>query len=271
MIWKPNVTVAAVIEQDGKFLLVEEETDEGPMFNQPAGHWERGETLVEGVIREATDYYSFAKQKEREFKFDLVGEAQARRLEVALGAAIGARLQVNRFFDTPARDLRRARWALRLRGEWRVAPEAPPVAAPPPRPPDRVILSVKGARRGTGAFHDRLEEQAFLAPEEWVAPGLAVTPPPGWADVLPPLTGPLAEILRFTNLRRAFPVAGRWRAEIDRTLFADGRRAWELELEIGSQDDPGDAEAALARLCSAAGIGLRPQEKSKLERALEQD
>jgi len=55
MIWKPNVTVAAVIEQHGKFLLVEEETDEGPMFNQPAGHWEPGETLVEGVIRETRE------------------------------------------------------------------------------------------------------------------------------------------------------------------------------------------------------------------------
>jgi len=55
MIWKPNVTVAAVIEQHGKFLLVEEETDEGPMFNQPAGHWEPGETLAEGVIREAQE------------------------------------------------------------------------------------------------------------------------------------------------------------------------------------------------------------------------
>lgn len=55
MIWKPNVTVAAIIEQDGKFLLVEEETDEGPMFNQPAGHWEPGETLAAGVIREARE------------------------------------------------------------------------------------------------------------------------------------------------------------------------------------------------------------------------
>jgi len=63
-IWKPNVTVAAVIEHDGKFLLVEEETDEGPMFNQPAGHWEPGETLVEGVIRETREEtaYTFTPQ-----------------------------------------------------------------------------------------------------------------------------------------------------------------------------------------------------------------
>ena len=33
MVWKPNVTVAAVIERDGKFLLVEEETDDGIRFN----------------------------------------------------------------------------------------------------------------------------------------------------------------------------------------------------------------------------------------------
>lgn len=53
MIWKPNVTVAAVIEKDGKFLLVEEETADGLRFNQPAGHLEDGETLLEGVRREA--------------------------------------------------------------------------------------------------------------------------------------------------------------------------------------------------------------------------
>lgn len=60
MIWKPNVTVAAVIEQGGKYLLVEEETDEGPMFNQPAGHWEPGETLTQGVIREAREETAYA-------------------------------------------------------------------------------------------------------------------------------------------------------------------------------------------------------------------
>lgn len=55
MIWKPNVTVAAVIEQNGKFLLVEEHTDQGLLFNQPAGHWEPGETLEQGAIRETRE------------------------------------------------------------------------------------------------------------------------------------------------------------------------------------------------------------------------
>lgn len=52
-IWKPHVVVAAVIEQDGRFLLVEERTDEGFKFNQPAGHLEDGESLLEAVRREA--------------------------------------------------------------------------------------------------------------------------------------------------------------------------------------------------------------------------
>lgn len=55
MIWKPNVTVAAVIEQNGKFLMVEEETAEGILFNQPAGHWEADETLAQGAVREALE------------------------------------------------------------------------------------------------------------------------------------------------------------------------------------------------------------------------
>lgn len=55
MIWKPNVTVAAVIERDGKFLLVEEETAQGLKFNQPAGHWEPDETLVQATAREALE------------------------------------------------------------------------------------------------------------------------------------------------------------------------------------------------------------------------
>ena len=60
MIWKPNVTVAAIIERDGKFLLVEEETDEGIRFNQPAGHLECEEALTDAVIREALEETGYA-------------------------------------------------------------------------------------------------------------------------------------------------------------------------------------------------------------------
>lgn len=52
MVWKPHVTVAAVIEQEGRFLLVEEETDHGVRFNQPAGHLEENEDLIAAVRRE---------------------------------------------------------------------------------------------------------------------------------------------------------------------------------------------------------------------------
>jgi 8-oxo-dGTP pyrophosphatase MutT (NUDIX family) len=52
MIWKPNTTVAAIIEQQGKFLLVEEETADGMRINQPAGHLEDGETMLQAVVRE---------------------------------------------------------------------------------------------------------------------------------------------------------------------------------------------------------------------------
>jgi 8-oxo-dGTP pyrophosphatase MutT (NUDIX family) len=55
MIWKPDVTVAAVVQRDGKFLLVEEETEAGLAFNQPAGHLEDGESLLEAVVREALE------------------------------------------------------------------------------------------------------------------------------------------------------------------------------------------------------------------------
>jgi ADP-ribose pyrophosphatase YjhB (NUDIX family) len=53
--WKPNVTVAAIIEQGGKFLLVEEQTPDGLRLNNPAGHLDPGETLVQGCTREALE------------------------------------------------------------------------------------------------------------------------------------------------------------------------------------------------------------------------
>ena len=47
-----HITVAVIIERDGKFLMVEELSDDKPVFNQPAGHVENGESLVDAAIRE---------------------------------------------------------------------------------------------------------------------------------------------------------------------------------------------------------------------------
>lgn len=55
MVWKPHVTVAAVIEKNQRFLLVEETTDTGIAFNQPAGHLEPGEDLISAIKREVRE------------------------------------------------------------------------------------------------------------------------------------------------------------------------------------------------------------------------
>jgi 8-oxo-dGTP pyrophosphatase MutT (NUDIX family) len=50
-----SVTVAAIVQREGRFLLVEEQTDEGVRINQPAGHLEPGESLAAGAAREALE------------------------------------------------------------------------------------------------------------------------------------------------------------------------------------------------------------------------
>lgn len=54
-IWKPSVTVAAIIERDGRFLLIEEETSDGIRINQPAGHLDPNESLEQAVVRETLE------------------------------------------------------------------------------------------------------------------------------------------------------------------------------------------------------------------------
>jgi 8-oxo-dGTP pyrophosphatase MutT (NUDIX family) len=51
--WKPSVTVAAIIERDGRYLLIEEHTPEGLRLNNPAGHLDPGESPEAGCAREA--------------------------------------------------------------------------------------------------------------------------------------------------------------------------------------------------------------------------
>lgn len=53
--FRPAVTVAAIVEQGGRYLLVEEETPEGLRLNNPAGHLDPGESPLQGVVREALE------------------------------------------------------------------------------------------------------------------------------------------------------------------------------------------------------------------------
>ncbi len=53
--WKPNVTVAAIIEKDGRYLLIEEHTQEGLKLNNPAGHLDPGESPAQGCARETLE------------------------------------------------------------------------------------------------------------------------------------------------------------------------------------------------------------------------
>jgi ADP-ribose pyrophosphatase YjhB (NUDIX family) len=55
MTFKPDITVAAIVEREGRFLLVEEHIASKLVLNQPAGHLEDGESLVDAVIRETLE------------------------------------------------------------------------------------------------------------------------------------------------------------------------------------------------------------------------
>jgi 8-oxo-dGTP pyrophosphatase MutT (NUDIX family) len=54
--WQPHVTVAVIVEQDGRFLVVEEKAEQDRLvYNQPAGHVDQGETLEQAAVREALE------------------------------------------------------------------------------------------------------------------------------------------------------------------------------------------------------------------------
>ena len=64
MTWKPELTVAAVVEQQGRFLIVEERVARRLVFNQPAGHVEEGEDLLDAVVRETLEETAWHFQPE---------------------------------------------------------------------------------------------------------------------------------------------------------------------------------------------------------------
>ena len=57
--WKPSVTVAAIIEREGRFLLVEEHTQDGLRLNNPAGHLDPGENPIQACARETLEETAF--------------------------------------------------------------------------------------------------------------------------------------------------------------------------------------------------------------------
>ena len=57
--WKPNVTVAAIVEHEGRFLLVEEDTSDGIRLNNPAGHLDPGESPIQACVREVLEETAF--------------------------------------------------------------------------------------------------------------------------------------------------------------------------------------------------------------------
>lgn len=81
--WKPNVTVSAIIERDGRFLMVEENTADGLRLNTPAGHLDPAETPIEACVREVMEEtaYSFTPQS-------LVGIYMNRFVRTRTGADI---------------------------------------------------------------------------------------------------------------------------------------------------------------------------------------
>ncbi len=92
MSWYPHVTVATVIEDQGRFLLVEEYADGKLVFNQPAGHLERNETLIEAALRETLEETAWTVEIQ-----GLVG------ISLYVAPSNGVTYCRNCFFGTPLR------------------------------------------------------------------------------------------------------------------------------------------------------------------------
>lgn len=55
MVWKPHLTVAAIVQRDDRFLVVEEQSEGRLVINQPAGHVEEGEVIADACVRETLE------------------------------------------------------------------------------------------------------------------------------------------------------------------------------------------------------------------------
>jgi len=105
--FKPAVTVAAIIERDGRFLLVEEETNEGLRWNQPAGHLEARESLLQAVVRETLEETAHELAASGLLGVYLTPTGDGAYLRFAFVGSVGQALP-GRSLDT---GIRRAFWA----------------------------------------------------------------------------------------------------------------------------------------------------------------
>ncbi len=108
--WFPHVTVASVVMGDGKYLMVRECNQGSSVINQPAGHVEKGETLIDAVVRETLEetgwhfepkfisgiYQFLAGNGETYIRFSFCGELLSHQEECELDPAIEEVLWLSR-------------------------------------------------------------------------------------------------------------------------------------------------------------------------------
>ncbi len=88
--WTPHVTVAAIVEADGRFLLVEEHTPDGLRLNNPAGHLDPGESPAQGCARETLEETGYAFEPTALVGFYLAQSAQTSYFRLAFTGTLGA-------------------------------------------------------------------------------------------------------------------------------------------------------------------------------------
>jgi 8-oxo-dGTP pyrophosphatase MutT (NUDIX family) len=137
---RPVVTVANVVERDGTFLLVEEETRFGRKLNQPAGHVEAGESLLEAAVREALEetgwhvrptalvgIYRWMSERTGEtfVRFSFAGEATAHDAGRALDTGITGALWLSYDAIVARRNDHRSPMVLRCIDDYRAGKRWP--------------------------------------------------------------------------------------------------------------------------------------------------
>jgi 8-oxo-dGTP pyrophosphatase MutT (NUDIX family) len=121
-IWKPHVTVAAIIERHGAFLMIEERRAGRLVLNQPAGHLDPGESILQAVVREVleetahpftptalTGIYRYLHPENREtyVRFNFTGVVTDPRPDVRLDPEIERVLWMDAAAVDAARDRHR--------------------------------------------------------------------------------------------------------------------------------------------------------------------